>query len=84
MEKILHQITHTEIRYGILTLRKTDGTLEFFSKLPETFTIILKKNKLYERTASQKQVWMGIGAMRVLNPNDIVRIYKKGKTVIIE
>ena len=84
MEKILHQITHTEIRYGMIALRKTDGTAEFFSKLPSTLTVILKKKKLYERHVGEKKIWMGVEAMRRLNPYDVVSISKKGRTIIME
>jgi len=84
LDKIRHKITHTEIRYGILTLRKTDGSYQFFTRLPRTFTIIFKNSTLYERTASEKQVWMGIEVMRRLNAYDIVLIYKKGNIIHIE
>lgn len=84
MERIRHQITHSEIKFGIIAIRKTDGTSKFFSECPERFTVILKKNKLYARYASSKAIWMGYEAMRKLNPNDVVTIYRKGDTVIIE
>jgi len=84
MFKIIHEVTPIEKSRGILTLRKTDGTMAFFSEIKEPFTIILRKKKIIERTVGNKQIWIGIDAMKSVNSADYLRIYKKGKIVYID
>ena len=84
MFRIIHKVTPIEVSRGILTLRKTDGTLDFFSEIKEPFTIILKKKKIIERTVGNKQIWIGVDAMKLVNPADSLRMYKKAGMVYID
>jgi hypothetical protein len=81
---LLHEIVHSEITYGMIALRKTDGSLRFFSELPETFTINFRGNMLYERTHHVKKVWLGKEITRKIRPGEILKIYRKGKIVYID
>ena len=81
---LLHQLTNIEISRGILTLREKDGTKRFFSEFTEPFTIFIKNKKLFERTVGNKQISIGVIEMKVFNPNDILKISKKGKSVYIK
>ena len=73
---LLHEIVHSEISYGMISLRKTDGTKSFFSFLPESFTVNIRGKLLYERTHNEKKVWMGVEIMRKLRPGEIIKIHQ--------
>lgn len=84
MTGLSHKIIQTEVKYGILSLRKKDGTDAFFSELPESFTIIFRGDTLYSRSVLTNKVWLGVKITRKLKPNEIIKISKSGKTVYIE
>jgi len=83
MEKLSHQVSHSEIRYGIILLRKTDGTKRFFSNLPERFTIKLRGNDLLERHLMPKSIWIGFQDMRKFRPGEVLKLTKENGVVYI-
>jgi len=83
MEQLLHEVSHSEIKYGIILLRKTDGTKRFFSNLPERFTINLRGIDLLERHLMPKSIWIGFQDMRKFRPGEVLRLTKKDGVVNI-
>jgi len=67
MTGLSHKIIQTEVKYGILSLRKKDGTDAFFSELPESFTIIFRGDTLYSRSVLTNKVWLGVKEQLVPN-----------------
>lgn len=84
MDKIQHQLTHTEIAYGYIKLTKMDGMQRFFSKSSGSFDLIAKGVKLYGRSVGESKIWMGKEIMRKFSPNDVVTIIKKGNKVFVD
>ena len=84
MDKVQHIITKSEIKYGVLSIRKFDGTKEVFFGLPKRFTIRLRRDILYERQIIIKIVWMGVGMMSRFKPGQFVTIMKYRDEIIIE
>jgi len=81
MEELFHELSPTEIKYGILALRDGDGTRRFFSNLPERFTINLRGENLFNRKLLPRSIWIGFTHMRKFNPFDVITI-KKDKDVV--
>lgn len=81
---IQHKITNSEIKYGILLLSK--NSIDFFANLPESFTMIVNDNTLYERkfSHSNRRIWIGYTIMREFNPNQIVNITVENNRVIVK
>lgn len=84
METLLHQISHSEIKYGIIQLRKTDGTKNFFKDLPERFDISLRGELVRQRTLMPKTIWMGFEIMKKFRPYEVIKLVKKGDIIHIE
>jgi len=83
-KKLSHEMVWSEIKYGMIALRKTDGTLDFFSNLPDSFTINLRGENLFYRTHNTKKVWLGVQMTRKFRPGEKITIYLKGDTVYID
>lgn len=81
MEKLTHKITHTEIKYGIITITKKE--YRFYDKFGERFDVMFGNDIVYSRCISADKIWMGKSIMRMFNPNDIVNLEKKGPNIII-
>lgn len=80
---ILHKMTSSEIKYGILSLRKIDGTAMFFLTIPDAFTIILRGEKLYYRNTHMNRIWLGVKITHKIKPGEILQIFKKNKIIYI-
>lgn len=80
--QVMHHLSNTEIKVGILRLK--GGTSEFFSQFNDSFDMVIRGTKLYERSVGNKQIWIGRTIMKKFNPNDVLKISKKGNVVIIE
>ena len=84
MNSINHKITKSEIEHGILIMRVSDGTREFFAELPTMFSVELKGVKISNRRISSQKIWMGFTQMEQFNPEEIVKISKKNNYVVME
>lgn len=84
MDKISHKITKSEIEHGIMIMRTSDGTREFFAELPTTFTVELKGEKITNRRVSSQKIWIGFPQMEKFEPGEIATISKKNDYVTME
>ena len=85
MIKLLHKISNSEIKYGILTLKKYENTLPVFLNLPNTFTVNIKGTKLYERMISSKnRIWLGVEVTRKFHLGENIKISREKNTIYIE
>jgi len=84
MDKINHKITKSEIEHGIMIMRTSDGTREFFAELPGRFTVELKGEKIINRRVSSKKIWMGFTQMEKFEAGEIATISKKNNYVTME
>ena len=64
MESILHIVTKSEINYGILSIRVSDGTKKLLDGLPERFTVDSRGTKIQNRKITTKKVWLGYSEMK--------------------
>jgi hypothetical protein len=79
--KLFHKINKTEINYGILNLRKRDGTKSFFLNLPGSFTMIFKNEKLFSRNIHTESVWIGVSITKKLILGEVVEITEQNGIV---
>ncbi len=84
MEQLLHEIVHSEIRFGYLNMRTTDGTAKFFESLPERFDVDLRGEMLFYRRIGANKLWLGYSQTRKFRPGEIIRLSKKKDVVTIE
>ncbi len=83
MDSISHNITKSEINYGIISMRHTDGTYTFFQTLPERFTVNLRGKELLNRKVISNKLWIGYTKMRQFEVNETIQISKNGTIVSI-
>lgn len=84
MNQLLHEIVHSEIRFGYLNMRTTDGTSKFFESLPERFDLDLRGEMLFDRRVGANKLWLGYSQTRKFRPGEIIKLSKKKNTVIIQ
>lgn len=83
-KKIKHRITHSEIVYARLYAKKSDGTMDFFSSLPEHFTMSIRGKIAYNKRFRADKIYLGVDIVTIFHEGDIVTIYKNDDKVIIE
>ncbi len=83
MDSITNNITKSEINYGIISMRHTDGTYTFFQTLPERFTVNLRGKELLNRKVISNKLWIGYTKMRQFEVNETIQISKNGTIVSI-
>ncbi len=83
MDSISHNITKSEINYGIISMRHTDGTYTFFQTLPERFTVNLRGKELLNRKVISNKLWIGYTKKRQFEVNETIQISKNGTIVSI-
>jgi hypothetical protein len=84
MNQFLHEIVHSEIRFGYIYIRITDGTLDFFESLSERFDVDLRGEMLYNRTISANKLWLGYSQTCKFRPGEIIKLTKKKDVVTIK
>lgn len=84
MDQLLHEITHSEISFGILIMRTTDGTAKFFESLPERFDVNLRGEMLFYRRVGANKLWLGYTQTKKFRPGEIIKLTKKKDVVTIE
>lgn len=82
--KVSHRINKSEIDYGILSLRTTDGTKKIFESLPEKFTVVVRGKKIENRKLLSNKIWMGWSIMEEFKLNEAVTISRKENIVSID
>lgn len=82
--KIRHRITHTEISYCRLYPIKSDGTLDFFSSVPDNFTMRIRGKILPNRRLRAKKIYLAESVIPLFHEGEVVVIYKNGDEVVIE
>lgn len=84
MNQLLHEIVHSEIRFGYLNMRTTDGTSKFFESLPERFDLDLRGEMLFYRRVGANKLWLGYTQTRKFRPGEVIQIFKENDHVIIQ
>lgn len=84
MNQLLHEIVHSEIRFGYLNMRTTDGTSKFFESLPERFDLDLRGEMLFDRRVGANKLWLGYTQTRKFRPGEVIQIFKENDHVIIQ
>lgn len=84
MNQLLHEIVHSEIKFGYLNVRTTDGTSNFFESLPDSFDVDLRGEMLFDRKIRANKIWLGYSQTRKFRPGEIIRLSKNKDTVVIE
>lgn len=84
MEIVSHKIVKSEIRYGILNIRSTDGTKLLFENLPERFSIDLRGHVIPNRKIIANKIWLGLKQMEKFQPNEVVSILRKENIIYME
>ena len=85
MWKVKHKISKSEIKFGVLSIRHSDGTKEIFDDLPERFKMRFKNEILLERQiAKNRSVWIGATNMKIFKEGDNVNILRFGDEITIE
>jgi hypothetical protein len=84
MEKLLHEIVHSEISFGYIYVRSTDGTGRFFESLPDSFDVDLRGEMLFNRKIRANKIWLGYTQTRKFRPGEIIRLTKKKNIVTIQ
>ena len=84
IEKIQHKISQSEVKFGIISLRTSDGTKQVFSDLPSRFTVRLRQEILLERKIARSTIWIGFTKMKIFEPGETVNMMKYGDEIIIE
>lgn len=84
MEQLLHEIVHSEIRFGYLNMRTTDGTSRFFETLPERFDVDLRGEMLFYRKITANKLWLGYSQTQKFRPGEIIKLTKKKDVVTIQ
>ena len=84
MTKLLHEIVHSEITFGILIMRNGDGTRGFFSELPERFDLDLRGEMLFDRRVGANKLWLGYTQTRKFRPGEVIQIFKENDHVMIK
>jgi len=83
MREIIHRITPSEIRYGVLMLSITDGVRKFFQSFENPVTINIHGITL-SRTVGTQKIWMGYGIMAKFKPHQRVKISLNDNIICIE
>ncbi len=81
---ISHKIVKSEIKYGILNVRSTDGTKLLFENLPERFSINLRGHVIENRKIKARKIWIGFKLMENFQPNETVKLIRKENIIYIE
>ena len=85
MWKVQHKISASEIKFGILSLRHSDGTKKVFEELPDRFTMIIRNKMLLERQiAANRSVWIGSGIMKTFEIGEIITVLRYEDGIVIE
>lgn len=84
METVSHKIVKSEIKYGILNMRMTDGTKSLFENLPERFSINLRGHIIPNRKIKARRVWVGFTQMKNFQPNETVKLSKQENIIYVE
>ena len=84
MEIVSHKIVKSEIGYGILNMRITDGTQPLFENLPERFSINLRGRVIPNRKINARKVWIGFKQMGNFQTNETVKMWKEENIIYIE
>ena len=82
--RIRHRISHSEIAYRVFYPKKSDGSLDFFSSLPDDFTMNIRGKILTNKRFRAGKVYLQEATVTVLNEGDVVSIYRNGDMVIVE
>jgi hypothetical protein len=85
MSKVKHEISKSEIKYGRLSVRESDGTKKIFEGLPDRFTVRLKNKILLERQISKnRSVWIGSRIMRRFKVGEMVSMLRHENEITIK
>ena len=84
MEKIVHKITQSEITYGIIVLKKRDGSKNFFESMPLKFTLTLNGVDIPHRKISAGKIWVGYTYMAKFKPGDKIKVGAKDGRLVFE
>ncbi len=86
MWKVQHKISASEIKFGTLSLRHSDGTNKVFKELPDRFTMIIRNKMLLERqiAPNHRSVWIGSGIMKMFEIGEIITVLRYEDGIVIE